>query len=464
MSAGTSAGTSGGKPAGTSAGTPAGKPAGDAARDPFFDNAKLLAMVLVVTGHAWQPLKDSQAVWAGYLFVYTFHMPVFILLAGYFSRSFRFTPRQVKRLIGGVLVPYVVFETVYTLYGNAVDDRGNDISLITPWYLTWFLIALFVWRLTAPVWLAVRWYYALGLSLLIALLGTYAEVGAVLNLDRVLQFLPFFVIGLLMRPAHWDLLRSARARAVAVPVLAGAAVTAYWAHGRMTTEWAVRSKSWDQLGVSWPTGLAMSVALLVCSLALSAAFLACVPRRRTWFTVLGAGTLCAYLLHGLIIRTAAWEGWYERPFWHTPVGQLVVTALAVALALTLTSPPVRRLFRPVMEPRLDWAFHSERRHRPAGEEEPRPRPRPRGDGEPQPDGKPQPDRESRPRRDPEPDSARADRSGAAGAASQDGPADGPQAAPGAAPEDGNAPATQDRVDTGARRDRPAAGTPVRERP
>ncbi|MBQ0986970.1 acyltransferase family protein [Streptomyces sp. F63] len=354
---------------------PPGVPdSGRSARDPFFDNAKLLAMVLVVVGHAWQPLKDSRAVWAAYFFLYTFHMPVFILLSGYFSRTFRGRPRQVQRLVAAVLVPYAVFETVYTLYGNAVDDRGNDISLLTPWYLTWFLIALFVWRLTAPLWLLLRPPLAIGLSVVIALLGAAFDADPVLNLDRVLQFLPFFVLGLLMRPEHWDLVRSRWMRIVSLPVFAAAAVTAYWARDRVTSEWAVRSKTWEQLGADWPAGLAMSLALFVCSLLLAASFLAWVPRRRHWFTAFGAGTLVAYLLHGLIIRTAAWEGWYEPRFWHTPAGELLVTVFGVGLALLLTSPPVRRLFRPVVEPELDWAFPD--RSRAAAGKGPEPQPAP----------------------------------------------------------------------------------------
>lgn len=326
------------------------------ARDPFFDNAKLLAMVLVVTGHSWQPLKDSHAVWSGYLFVYLFHMPMFILISGYFSRNFAFKPDQTKRLITGVALPYAVFETAYSLYGNLVDGRHNDISLLSPWYLTWFLLTLFVWRLTAPLWRALRWYVAVPLSVGAALLGAVEQPGPLLNFDRVLQFLPFFVIGLLLRPEHWDLIRTGRARIAAVPVLLCGAAMAYWAKGRMSTDWAMRNHDWDQLQVSWPVGLAMTLAMTVCSLLLTAAFLAWVPRRRTWFTGLGAGTLCAYLLHGFVVRAAAWKGWLDAAFWHTPLGELTVTALGIALALALTSPPVRRLFRPVMEPDLHWAF------------------------------------------------------------------------------------------------------------
>jgi fucose 4-O-acetylase-like acetyltransferase len=283
-------------------------------------------------------------------------MPVFIVISGYLSRNFTGRPRQVRRLVTGVAVPYAVFETVYSLYGNAVDGRHNDISLLSPWYLTWFLMALLLWRITTPLWLAMRPAVALAVSVAVAFAGTAAPVGPLLSLDRVLQFLPFFVIGLLVRPEHWEALRDRRVRAAAVPVLAGGAAFAYWAHGRWSTEWTVRSRSWGELGVGWREGAVTSLALFAGALLLMAAFLAWVPRRRTWFTALGEGTLYAYLLHGLVIRTAAWEGWYERPFWHTPAGEVVVTVLAVALALALSSPPVRRALRPVVEPRLEWAF------------------------------------------------------------------------------------------------------------
>jgi uncharacterized membrane protein YcfT len=58
------------------------------ARDPYYDNVKFLAVVLVVLGHAWYSLADSRLTTAAHLFVYTFHMPVFILIAGFFSRRF----------------------------------------------------------------------------------------------------------------------------------------------------------------------------------------------------------------------------------------------------------------------------------------------------------------------------------------------------------------------------------------
>ena len=67
-------------------------------RDPYFDNAKLLAIVLVVVAHAWTPLRPgSHAVGAAYLLVFALHMPAFVVIAGYFTRSFRWEGGRLRR-------------------------------------------------------------------------------------------------------------------------------------------------------------------------------------------------------------------------------------------------------------------------------------------------------------------------------------------------------------------------------
>lgn len=55
------------------------------------------------------------------------------------------------------------------------------------------------------------------------------SIGNDLDLQRVLQFLPYFVFGLCLRPEHFRLVRRWRVRALAVPVFAGALAVSYWA-------------------------------------------------------------------------------------------------------------------------------------------------------------------------------------------------------------------------------------------
>ncbi|MFD7687949.1 acyltransferase family protein [Streptomyces sp. NPDC059781] len=326
-------------------------------RDAFFDNAKYLAIVLVAVGHAWEPLKgDSRVLEAAYTVVYSFHMPAFIVISGFFSRSFDMRPDRLRRLITGVAVPYIVFETAYPLFRRVVDHAPEqEISLLDPWYLTWFLVALFVWRLTTPIWNAVR--HPLPLALGIAMLASATPgIGDDLDLQRVLQFLPYFVLGLCMRPEHFHMVRRRSVRIAAVPVFAAALAFGWWAVPRMNTAWFYHRDAAQELGAPWWAGPVMVLAMFGCSLLLTACFFAWVPRRHMWFTALGAGTLYGYLLHGFVVKAGDYQGWFEHSVLRQPLGEIAVSVLAAALVTLLCTAPVRRTFRFVMEPRMEWAF------------------------------------------------------------------------------------------------------------
>ncbi|MFS8197155.1 acyltransferase family protein [Streptomyces sp. CWNU-52B] len=342
--------------AGAAAAGPDAKPAKQ--RDAFFDNAKYLAIVFVAMGHAWEPLTDhSRAAEALYMVVYTFHMPAFIIISGYFSRSFDMRPDRLRRLITGVAVPYVLFEVAYSLFKRwADDDPGHPISLLDPWYLTWFLVALFVWRMTVPLWKVVRWPVPLALAIAI-LASVSPDIGDDLDLQRVLQFLPFFVVGLFMKPEHFQLMRRREVRILSVPVLAITLTFAYWAAPRMKSAWFYHRDSAQELGAPWWAGVVMTLALFGCSMVLTSCFFAWVPRRKMWFTVLGAGTLYGYLLHGFLAKGSRFWGWYDEYTWMShPVGEVVISVFAAALITALCTPLVQRMFRFAMEPKMEWAF------------------------------------------------------------------------------------------------------------
>ncbi|QEU89805.1 acyltransferase family protein [Streptomyces kanamyceticus] len=326
-------------------------------RDSFFDNAKYLAIVLVAMGHAWEPLRgDSRTAAALYMTVYAFHMPAFIVISGYFSRSFDASPGRLRRLVTGIAVPYVLFEVAYTLFKRtAGDDPTYPISLLDPWYLTWFLIALFVWRLTTPLWKIVRWPLPLALAIA-ALASASPDIGDDLDLQRVLQFLPFFVLGLVLKPEHFRMVRRKEARILALPVFAAALAFAYVAAPHMSAAWFYRRDSAQELGAPGWSGAVMTLAMFGCSVVLVACFFAWVPGRRLWFTALGAGTLYGYLLHGFLAKGSRFGDWYEADWPHTPFGQITVTLIAGAVVTALCTPPVQRVFRFAMEPKMEWAF------------------------------------------------------------------------------------------------------------
>jgi fucose 4-O-acetylase-like acetyltransferase len=201
----------------------------------------------------------------------------------------------------------------------------------------------------------VRW--PLPTALVVAMLATLSpSLGHDLDLQRTLQFLPYFVFGLLLRPEHFRLVRRREVRILAVPVAVCALGVAYWAVPRMNYAWFFHADSAPELAAPFWYGPVMTLAAFGCSAVLVACFLAWVPGRRTWFTALGAGTLYGYLLHGFVAQAAEYWGWYEPARVHRPVGALAATLIAAVVVTALCTPSVRRVFRCVTEPRMAWAF------------------------------------------------------------------------------------------------------------
>ncbi|WP_246053213.1 acyltransferase family protein [Actinocorallia herbida] len=326
-------------------------------RDPFFDNAKYLAIILVVLGHALAGMRGYGVAEGVYTFLYLFHMPLFIVITGYFSRSFSFSRRKAQRLLTAVGAPYLIFEIGYSLFEWHFNDKKQlEISLLDPIYLTWFLLALFLWRLSTPVWQQIRWPLAVAVG--ISLLAYTAPLATDLEMHRVFGLAPFYVLGLCLRPAHFDLVRRPGARIVGAAVLAAGFAGAFLIKDRVDYRWFYWRDTHKVFNVDWVTGTAMRLGMMVVAVVLVAAFLAVVPRRRAWFTDLGAATIFSYLLHGFFIKYAQFQGWDEAAVFQTPWGLAATVVFAVVLGTALCTPPVQKIFRWAVEPRASWAFVS----------------------------------------------------------------------------------------------------------
>lgn len=332
---------------------------GAARREPLLDNAKVLTILLVVVGHAWNNLRDLPLVEGGYLLLYLFHMPVFVLVTGYLSRgSTTLTPDRAQRVVGDLVVPYLLFQTGYGVLADLAGIEPARPGLVSPSWLMWFLAALACWRLSAPIWQHMRAPVAVAVA--VSLAGGATTAGT-LALTQVLGLLPFFVLGLCLRPGHLHRLRTPAVRGASAVVLAAAAVACCLLApvSDQTMEWVYWRSSYAELGVGLLEGSLVRLGLLAAGLVLAAAFLTLVPWRETWFTRLGAHTMYAYLLHGLLVLVTLGLGLFALAEARPLVGVPAVTGGAALGAWLLMSRPVRRVMRPVVQPDVRALWRSD---------------------------------------------------------------------------------------------------------
>jgi fucose 4-O-acetylase-like acetyltransferase len=337
---------------------------------PFWDNARFACIVLVVLGHAIQRLTyDSDIAYALYLSFYAFHMPAFAIISGYFSRSAPPTRRQMTRVLTDILLPYLVFEGLWTLTKWLVEGRANP-NLTQPSWTMWFLLALGIFRLVLPYLALLRWPLLWSVLLSVSV-GYLPNIDSTFSLSRTLGFLPFFVLGWWLREhdvvERFGLLRH-RPWWLYVAAVALFAVDGWlaWSGLDLWSEMELRYWFFYDTGYAdlmerpvWWAG-AVRLATLAIGLVLSAAFFVLIPRRHSFvlypFRESGA-------LRGLD------PTWLWLP---------LVCALSVVIAVLLATRPVRRVFGPLVEPRARWLFADPsllpgRRNDPPGSRRPRER-------------------------------------------------------------------------------------------
>ena len=187
----------------------------------YVDVAKGIAILSVVVGHTFSAYDPGSLL---NKFIYSFHMPLFFILSGFFYR-----PQEFKKAFGkkvkNLLVPYLIinavrclialyqngFEKMLTgylfpaLYGNGSTPKVSlclfDVKIVG---MTWFLIAMFMCQVMylcleesskkygTPMWILV-------ILLALAGMGLNDKVWLPFSLQPAMGGLIFYHIGRLMR-------------------------------------------------------------------------------------------------------------------------------------------------------------------------------------------------------------------------------------------------------------------------
>lgn len=320
---------------------------GSKTRDPWLDNIRLVAIILVVVGHSIGFSRNiSPAANSLSNFIYMFHIPMFALAAGWTAQRLTASFEGLVRTAWQVLVPYAIFQAAALAIGTQ-DGSNPPWQFATPSFALWFLLALFWWRLLAPWFRGNAWGIVAAL-LVTVLAGFMPEIGEPLSLSRALFFFPAFLVGATYAHLLRGWLDRPAVRVAGAGLLAAALVYCGLFADTMNRQLQLGRSDYGALGMDNVEGVWTRLVTISVGIALALACAAVIPRRRTWVTHLGAYTLYAYLLHVVIRRTLI--AFDMAPRATDPLHVLVIVAGAALLALVLMTLPVRLLTRWVVEP------------------------------------------------------------------------------------------------------------------
>lgn len=253
----------------------------------YWDNIKGILIIITVFAHILFQLQDNFEIINNIVdYIYMFHMPAFVFVSGYFGKSER--SRSAEAIIRLIFLYFVFNSIMGFLFGFG--------QLLVPRYSYWYLLALIVWRLTAP-YLAKFREINLILFAITIFAGFFSSINNTFAAARILAFYPFYMLGYKLTAEKSDELvntKYTKRLLKGITALAAAGTAAYFAYGYF----GYSDDSLQMLGYDHPIGAFGRIALFVIAyLAIYALRNICPDKKIPLLSMLGRNSLWIFLLH-----------------------------------------------------------------------------------------------------------------------------------------------------------------------
>jgi len=277
----------------------------DKMRDFHFDNIKAVLIFLVVLGHVFRNLGANGDEYLVYKIIYSFHMPAFLFISGYFMK---YNP---KRFFAGLVPLYLLFQMIQTLehmllaFAKGLNPMDVKMDLFTPRWTLWYLVVLMIYQLLIPLIDTDRKKHQLGFLVLSVVLGLTIgftdDTDNFFALSRAFVFLPFFLLGFYERKNHYMVTYGTDKRPGLSKLISAAAggvmIIFFWKlAGKIDPKDFFGSEDYADLNaLLWRLFGWLFACVWIMIL------LNWVPKKRIPFSRIGQNTMSIYLLHGVLL-------------------------------------------------------------------------------------------------------------------------------------------------------------------
>ena len=266
-------------------------------RSPLFDNMKTVLIILVVFGHALEEISLEHGYGIIRACIYSFHMPVFIFISGYFSGEGRYTGES-KKIIVNCGIPYFIFNTIFVMW----TEKTFFVNIFLPKYIFWYFFSLLIWRLLINDLKKVKglWMWALLLGLYI---GIIREADRFMSISRIISFFPYFIIGGMLDEERVRQIRRVP-KGYAILVVLLMACTVILLHIKAV----VPIKAYENIQCYNASGMSNLQGIIIRIFSYGVGFMAAlcminlIPDRKKWYTKYGSRTAVIYVASAFSIK------------------------------------------------------------------------------------------------------------------------------------------------------------------
>lgn len=321
-----------------------------------FDNAKAFLILIVVFGHALTPFLAHTAVkWAG-LWLYTFHMPLFIFLGGLFSkRTVNTSPFDFGKVFSYILLG--LFIKISTHITFLLCGKNPKFNLLEENGVAWYIFALAAHLLIAHALRKLNHRKVLYFSIMLALLVGYIDsIGNTMVLSRIIVFFPVFYLGYITdKDKLLKLTNKPVVKIISLIFFVGVTIALYFIINKVYSLRYVftGNNPYYEFGADWKAyGPLLRLACYGISAVISFCVLSIMPNKRLpLLTYTGENTLQIYALHRQIQLIMEYAFLKEML---TPLEPryilLIVFLISCLLSLTLSA----KVLRFILYPCTNW--------------------------------------------------------------------------------------------------------------
>ncbi|GAA0763419.1 MULTISPECIES: acyltransferase family protein [Clostridium] len=299
-------------------------------RNYLLDNLKVILIFFVVFGHVIEYyIKDSNILMSIYIFIYIFHMPLFIFISGYLSKNFY---KMKRKSIKNLLIPYVIFNMIWYL-AVYIGTKKNMFSLIYPGWTLWYLLSLFFWRVSLKYLLKIR--YILGVSFIIGIfVGLIPSIGSILSISRTIVFLPFFLLGYYAKEEHLNKIKTFNNKLSIIILMLFLLFAVFIVENKFVDyKFLYNSYSYNALGLSLIKGTIFRVLLYISAIVFSICVISLVPSKEKFFSKIGKATMNIYIFHIYLVVLV----YFFIPRWNISIIQNILIIISPFIIIFILS-------------------------------------------------------------------------------------------------------------------------------